>query len=74
VAGTKGYGLSLCSGPGENYGHVGVAQEGEVFIAVDGPKLSSDSEWWKIRDPDDEEREWWVVGNLLEPVECPVEE
>ncbi len=71
VAGTGGYGLSLRSGPGENYTRVDVALEGEVFIAVDGPTVSGGSEWWKIRDPENEEREWWAVGNFLEPVAHP---
>ena len=71
VAGTGGHGLSLRSGPGENYARMDVALEGEVFIVVDGPTPSGGSEWWKIRDPEDEEREWWAVGNFLEPIEHP---
>ena len=71
VAGTGGYGLSLRSGPGENYTRVDVALEGEVFIVVDGPTASGGSEWWKIRDYESEEREWWAVGNFLEPIEHP---
>ncbi len=71
VAGTGGDGLSLRSGPGENYTRMGVALEGEVFIVVDGPTVSGGSEWWKTRDPENEEREWWAVGNFLEPVEHP---
>lgn len=71
VAGTGGYGLSLRSGPGENYTRVDVALEGEVFIVVDGPTVSGGSEWWEIRDHANEEREWWAVGNFLEPVARP---
>jgi len=71
VAGTGGYGLNLRSGPGENYTRVDIALEGEVFIAVDGPTVSGGSEWWRIRDPENEEREWWAVGNFLEPIERP---
>jgi hypothetical protein len=71
VAGTGGYGLNLRPGPGENYDRVDVALEGEVFVVVDGPAVSGGSEWWKIRDPENEEREWWAVGNFLEPVEHP---
>lgn len=71
VTGTGGYGLSLRDGPGESYTRVDVALEGEIFIIVDGPTLSGGSEWWKIRDPDNELREWWVIGNFLEPVEHP---
>ena len=71
VAGTGGYGLNLRSGPGENYTRMGVALEGEVFIVVDGPTVSGGSEWWNIRDLENEEWEWWAVGNFLEPVEHP---
>ncbi len=71
VSGTGGYGLSLRSGPGENYTRMDVALEGEVFIVVDGPTVSGGAEWWKIRDWENAEREWWAVGNYLEPVERP---
>ena len=71
VAGTEGHGLSLREGPGENYARVDVALEGEIFIVVDGPTVSGDSQWWKVRDPENEEREWWAVGNFLEPIEHP---
>ncbi|MDY7080748.1 MAG: hypothetical protein SXV54_28025 [Chloroflexota bacterium] len=71
VVDTGGYGLSLRSGPGENYTRMDVALEGEVFVIVDGPTVSGDSEWWKIQDWQNVEREWWAVGNFLEPVEHP---
>ncbi|MEE9615722.1 MAG: SH3 domain-containing protein [Anaerolineae bacterium] len=71
VAGTGGQGLNLRSGPGENYVRMDIALEGEVFIVVDGPTPSGGSEWWKVRDSEDEEREWWAVGNFLEPIEHP---
>lgn len=71
VSGTEGYGLSLRSGPGENYTRMDVALEGEILIVVDGPTVSAGSEWWKIRDPDNKVREWWAIGNFLEPVEHP---
>lgn len=71
VTGTGGYGLSLRSGPGETYTRMGVALEGEIFIVVDGPTPAEGSEWWKIRDPGNVEREWWAIGNFLEPVEHP---
>ena len=71
VAGTGGYGLSLRDGPGESYTRVDVALEGEIFIIVDGPTMSAGAEWWKVRDSDNEQREWWAVGNFLEPMEHP---
>jgi hypothetical protein len=71
VMGTGGYGLSLRSGPGENYTRMDVALDGEVFVVVDGPAVAAGSEWWKVRDLENEEREWWAIGNFLEPVDHP---
>ncbi len=71
VVGTGGYGLSLRAGPGENYTRMDVAQEGETFIVIDGPTVSGGSEWWKLQDRENVEREWWAVGNFLEPVDHP---
>lgn len=71
VTNTGGYGLSLREGPGENYTRMDVALDGEVFIVVDGPTIAGGSEWWRLRDPENEEREWWAVGNFLKPVEQP---
>lgn len=71
VVGTGGYGLSLRAGPGENYTRMDVAQEGEIFIIIDGPTVSAGAEWWKVQDRENLEREWWVVGNFLEPVDHP---
>jgi hypothetical protein len=71
VVGTGGYGLSLRAGPGENYTRMDVALEGEIFVVVDGPTAAGDSEWWKIQDRENVEREWWAVGNFLEPIEHP---
>jgi hypothetical protein len=71
IADTGGYGLSLRSGPGENYARMDVASEGETFIVVEGPTVAGGSPWWKIRDPENEERAWWAIGNYLKPVEHP---
>jgi hypothetical protein len=71
VTGTGAYGLSLREGPGANYARMDVAPEGEVFIVVEGPQTAGGSPWWRIRDPDNEERSWWAIGNYLQPVEHP---
>jgi len=71
VTGTGGYGLSLREGPGESYTRMEIAMEGEVFIVVDGPMMAGGSEWWKIRDHEDEAREWWAAASFLEPVAKP---
>lgn len=71
VTGTEGYGLSLREGPGPNYARMDVAAEGEVFVVVEGPHTAAGSPWWRIRDPENEERVWWAIGNYLEPTEPP---
>lgn len=71
VTGTGGYGLSLRRGPGENYSRMDVAREEEIFIVVAGPELVGGSPWWRIRDPENQSRGWWAIGNYLRPVENP---
>lgn len=71
VSGTGGYGLSLRDGPGANYTRMDIAAEDEVFIVVEGPKTAGGDPWWRIRDPDDEDRTWWAIGNYLQPVAHP---
>ncbi|MGD2179446.1 MAG: SH3 domain-containing protein [Anaerolineae bacterium] len=71
IAGTGGYGLSLRSGPGLNYARMDVASEGETFIVVEGPTTAGGSPWWKVRDPESEERAYWAIGNYLKPIEHP---
>jgi hypothetical protein len=71
VTGTGDVGLSLRSGPGANYDRMDIAAEGEVFIVVDGPRQAGGYDWWMLRDPDDEARQWWGAGNFLEPVDSP---
>jgi hypothetical protein len=71
VEGTGGDGLNLRAGPGKDFTRLGLALEGELFIVVDGPIMSGDSEWWKIRDPENGAQEWWAIEDFLAPVERP---
>ena len=71
VTGTGGYGLSLREGPGANAARADIAADGEVFIVVEGPQTVAGSPWWKIRDPENEARTWWAVGNYLHPIDHP---
>ena len=71
IAGTEGYGLSLRDGPGETYARMDVALEGEVFIVIEGPTVAAGAPWWKLRDPKNEQREWWAIGNFLQPADPP---
>ncbi len=71
VAGTGGHGLSLRQGPGANYPRMDVAAEGEIFVVVEGPQTAAGAPWWRIRDPENEERFWWAIASYLEPVAHP---
>jgi hypothetical protein len=71
VSGTGGSGLNLRQGPGANYPRKDIALEGEVFIVSAGPTESAEVQWWKIRDPQDPERDWWAAANFLEPIPAP---
>ncbi len=71
ITGTEGSGLSLRDGPGTEYQRMDVGLEGEVFLVVDGPAAASDTTWWKLRDPDNEDRSWWAAANFLLPVAGP---
>lgn len=67
VTGTGGSGLSLRDGPGTEYQRMDVAVDGQIFEVVDGPTVAGDVTWWKVRDPDDENRSYWAAANFLEP-------
>jgi hypothetical protein len=71
ITGTEGAGLSLRDGPGTTYQRMDVGVEGEVFQVVDGPAAADEVAWWKLRDPDQEDRSWWAAANFLVPVAGP---
>jgi len=71
VSGTEGAGVSLRQDPDVGSPRLGVGYEGEVFIVLDGPRRAGGYVWWLVRDPEDEARGGWAVGNYLEPVEHP---
>ncbi|MGD1995448.1 MAG: hypothetical protein PVH62_01600 [Anaerolineae bacterium] len=77
VSGTEGAGVSLRQQPDVNSPRIstdltlGVGQEGEVFIVVDGPRQTGGYTWWLVQDAEDEARKGWAVGNYLQPVEHP---
>jgi len=71
VSGTEGAGVSLRQEPDVNSPRLGVGYEGEVFIVLDGPRPMGGYVWWLVRDPEDEARQGWAVGNYLVPIEHP---
>jgi hypothetical protein len=71
VTGTEGVGVSMREQPDINSARRDIGQEGEVFVALDGPRQVGGYTWWLIRDREDEARQGWVVANYLEPVDRP---
>jgi len=71
VSGTEGAGVSMRQEPDVNSARVGIGNEGEVFIVIDGPRQLGGYVWWRVRDRQDEARQGWVVGNYLQPVDHP---
>lgn len=71
VSGTEGAGVSLRQDPDVNSPRLEIGREGEVFLVLDGPREVGGYVWWLLRDPDDETRQGWAVGNYLQPVEHP---
>ncbi|MBN1488185.1 MAG: SH3 domain-containing protein [Anaerolineae bacterium] len=68
ILGTGGAGLSLRSGPGQDYERLDIGQEGESFIIVSGPEQTDEWIWWKLRDETNPQREGWAVANYLSPI------
>ena len=77
VVGTEGVGVNLRQEPDVNSVRIspdiaiGVAQEGEIFVLVGGPRQVAEYTWWQLRDPDNEARQGWAVGTYLQLVDNP---
>lgn len=71
VAGTGVAGLSLREGPGTGYDRMDFGAEGETFVVVEGPQVVAGAPWWRVRDPENQERFWWAIGSYLRPVPGP---
>ena len=65
VTGTGGAGLSLRAGAARDADRLDVALEGESFLVISGPIEADDLTWWRLRDPDDPQREGWAAANYL---------
>ncbi len=71
VTGTEGVGVSLRQEPDANSARLGIGNEGDVFIVLDGPRQAGGYVWWLVRDPEEPARQGWAVGDYLSPVEHP---
>jgi hypothetical protein len=71
ASGTGGAGLGLFRDPAAYSIRMDVADDGEVFVVLDGPGQADGHTWWLLGDPEDEDRQGWAVACFLRPVENP---
>lgn len=68
VFGTDGTSLNIRSTSGLNGTVVFQALDGELFVIEDGPVVSDNYTWWKIKSSVDANRTGWAVDNYLAPI------
>jgi hypothetical protein len=68
VFGTDGTSLNIRSSSGLNGNIVFQALDGELFVIEDGPVVSDNYTWWKIKSSVDANRTGWAVDNYLAPI------
>jgi hypothetical protein len=67
VSGTGNEGLRMRSGAGIDQQTMYVAQEGESFQIIDGPKILDSLIWWKIQASNDPGKTGWSVQDYMTP-------
>jgi len=67
VTGTGNEGLRMRSGAGIDQQTMFIAQEGESFQIIDGPKVVDSLIWWKIQSINDPGKTGWSVQDYLTP-------
>jgi hypothetical protein len=60
VAGVDGSGLFIRSAPSTKSNVKFRANEGDMFVLVDGPQQADDQEWWMLQDTVDKTRSGWA--------------
>jgi hypothetical protein len=71
ISGTEGDGLRMRSAPSITSTQVFLAQESELFLVKDGPKMADDYTWWYLVAPYDQARSGWAVSRYLNVVAPP---
>lgn len=69
VVGVGVNGLNVRSDPGTGSTARFLAFDDDEFVVVDGPQNVNNLEWWRIEDPNDDNRYGWAARNYLEVVE-----
>lgn len=67
VSGTGNEGLRMRSGAGIDQQTMYVAQEGEPFQIIDGPKVLDSLIWWKIQALNNPGKTGWSVQDYMAP-------
>jgi len=67
VSGTGNEGLRMRSGAGIDQQTMYVAQEGETFQIIDGPKVIESLIWWKIQSLNEPAKTGWSVQDYMAP-------
>jgi hypothetical protein len=69
VANTDGLGVTVRGGPSTRNVPLLVAEEGTLFLVLDGPEESDGFQWWQVQLADG--TEGWVAANFLVPAAAP---
>jgi hypothetical protein len=67
VSGTGNEGLRMRSGAGIDQQTMFLAQEGESFRIIEGPKILDSLIWWKIQALNDPNKVGWSVQDYMVP-------
>ncbi|NLX11478.1 MAG: hypothetical protein GXY36_17680 [Chloroflexi bacterium] len=65
VTGVETSGLNIRAEPGLEGTPRFLAYDGDRFVVVDGPQSVNGLEWWRIEDPDNDNRFGWAARNYL---------
>lgn len=68
IVGTGGDGLAVRQGPGTDYQHIFVANDGDQFEVQDGPREANGYTWWYIVDTQNPDRFGWAVADFMQVV------
>lgn len=69
VANTDGLGVTLRGGPSTRNVPLLIAEEGTLFLVLDGPEEGDGFQWWQVQLADG--TEGWVAADFLEPAAAP---
>ena len=66
IIGTEGEGLRLHQAAGQESPTIYLANEGDLYIIIDGPVITGGYVWWQIRSLSTETNTGWAVQDFLQ--------